>query len=118
MKVMKSHSITGWRRNYGLFGMPDYVFLKQKIAVFVDGCFWHKCSQHCRMPEKNHQYWTDKIERNFQRDKQVTNELKKIGWVVIRIWEHELIGTASLSRKLNRLKTLLAVASEATIGQE
>ena len=86
----KSQSIKGWRRNYKLFGKPDFVFLKSKTAIFVDGCFWH--GHNCRntKPKDNKEYWVIKINKNIQRDIQVTDYLKKKGWKVIRVWECEL----------------------------
>ena len=102
--ILKSQSISGWRRNYSLFGKPDFVFIKNKIAVFIDGCFWHKCPKHCRLPSTNVQYWVDKIDGNSWRDKHVTLVLRKKGWIVIRFWEHDLKGGRSLSRKVALLK--------------
>jgi DNA mismatch endonuclease (patch repair protein) len=67
---------------------PDLVFAKPKIAVFVDGCFWHGCPEHCRMPAANKEYWDAKIARNERRDRAVDQELEAVGWTVIRIWEH------------------------------
>jgi DNA mismatch endonuclease, patch repair protein len=106
--ILKSRSISGWRRQSKILGKPDFVFPKNKIAVFIDGCFWHGCPKHCRMPATNVQYWTQKIEGNAKRDRQVTKGLKKKGWIVIRFWEHELKGCASLSRKLNRIKNIIS----------
>ncbi len=105
--ALKSRSISGWRRHQDVFGKPDFAFPKRKIAVFIDGCFWHGCPKHCRLPATHARYWISKIEGNARRDKQVTRELKKKGWTVIRFWEHELAGGASLSRKLNRLKSII-----------
>jgi DNA mismatch endonuclease (patch repair protein) len=109
LDALKSCSISGWRRHHDVLGKPDFVFPKQKIAVFIDGCFWHGCTKHCRLPATNVQYWVPKIENNARRDRYVTNELKKRGWTVIRIWEHELMDSSSLSRKLKRLKSNLSM---------
>lgn len=90
IKIFKEYGITGWRRNYNVKGHPDFVFLKKKIAVFVDGCFWHghKCQKH--KPEDNSEYWQKKIKYNKSHDRKI-NELFKIrDWTVIRIWECEL----------------------------
>lgn len=106
--ILKARSISGWRRNQDVFGKPDFVFPKRKIAVFIDGCFWHGCPKHCRLPATNVQYWVNKIQGNVKRGKQVNNELKKKGWIVIRVWEHELKGGAVLSRKLNRIKKIIS----------
>lgn len=68
---------------------PDLVFVKQRVAVFVDGCFWHNCPRHGRRPRVNQHYWTPKLERNGMRDKHVNAALRRAGWTVIRVWEHE-----------------------------
>jgi len=101
--LLKEKGITGWRRNYPLTGKPDIVFSRFKIAVFIDGCFWHGCPHHCRMPSSNVNYWNNKIEKNKIRDKKITKALKMRGWQVIRIWEHE-IKTGKLNRKLRQIK--------------
>ncbi len=87
---LKRNKIGGWRRKYPLLGNPDFVFARLKIAVFIDGCFWHGCPDHCRMPATNISYWKKKISGNIKRDKRTTSILKKSGWTVLRIWEHEL----------------------------
>ncbi len=103
ISLLKEKGITGWRRNYPLTGKPDFVFRRIKIAVFIDGCFWHGCPCHCRMPSSNVNYWNNKIEKNKIRDKKITKALKMKGWQVIRIWEHE-IKTGKLNQKLKRIK--------------
>lgn len=105
ISILKDKGITGWRRNYPLTGKPDFVFPRLKIAVFIDGCFWHGCPSHCRMPSSNINYWNNKIEKNKIRDKKITKALKMKKWQVIRIWEHE-IKTGELNRKLNRIKKI------------
>lgn len=72
------------------FGKPDIVLKKYKTAIFLDSCFWHGCKKHCRIPTARKKYWTEKIERNKQRDKAVNHYYKKIGWKVFRIWEHDI----------------------------
>ncbi len=69
---------------------PDFVFSKLRLAVFVDGCFWHACPKHCRTPTGNRAYWRAKLTRNQTRDRLVTRTLHKAGWRVLRIWEHGL----------------------------
>ena len=86
----KSNSIKDWRRNYKLFGKPDFVFLKTKTAIFVDGCFWHGHDCRNTKPKDNKEYWDNKIGKNIQRDKQVTENLIEKGWFVIGLWECEL----------------------------
>jgi DNA mismatch endonuclease, patch repair protein len=89
-RLLRQNKITGWRRNQPVFGKPDFIFSKRKFAIFVDGCFWHGCSKHCRMPKGNHAYWKQKIASNKIRDRLVTRTLRSQGWRVLRIWEHEL----------------------------
>lgn len=67
----------------------DVVFPRQRVAVFLDGCFWHGCPEHCRMPARNAEYWQAKIARNRARDNLVATALTEEGWHVVRIWEHE-----------------------------
>jgi DNA mismatch endonuclease (patch repair protein) len=88
--ILREHRINGWRRKVRLRGNPDFVFPKQRMAIFVDGCFWHGCARHCRMPMGNSTYWKPKIFGNKRRDRSVTRDLRRAGWMVLRIWEHEL----------------------------
>jgi DNA mismatch endonuclease (patch repair protein) len=88
--VMRAHRITGWRRNWPVFGKPDFVFPKLKLAVFVDGCFWHGCPLHATSPKTNAAFWRKKIAANRTRDRLVTRTLRTRGWRVLRLWEHEL----------------------------
>lgn len=69
-------------------GSPDFVFRRARIAVFVDGCFWHGCAKHCRMPGTNRAYWERKIARNKARDRAADRALRGAGWRVVRVWEH------------------------------
>src|SRR4051794_35326709 len=68
---------------------PDLVFRGAHVAVFVDGCYWHGCPKHCRMPSSNQAYWKQKIGGNQVRDRRTSEELEDAGWVVLRFWEHE-----------------------------
>ena len=85
--VMREHGITGWRRNAPVFGKPDFVFRRERVAVFVDGCFWHGCPRHATMPANNRAFWKAKLARNVERDREVTRTLRKAGWRVLRVWE-------------------------------
>lgn len=88
-KILRENKISGWRRHYKILGTPDFAFPKEKIAVFVDGCFWHGCS--CKtIPKSNIEFWNNKITTNKKRDRRVNVELKGKGWNVVRIWEHQL----------------------------
>lgn len=90
IEIFKVHHITGWRRNSNLAGRPDFIFPKNRIAIFTDGCFWH--GHNCRNvhPSDNAEYWQNKIKRNKERDKAITKELSQKGWQVVRIWECEI----------------------------
>ena len=81
----------------GLRVKPDIVFTRAKVAVFVDGCFWHACPDHFHAPKSNLAYWEPKIASNVARDKRVTSGLEKSGWLVIRVWEHEDVDVAASS---------------------
>lgn len=73
----------------GLSVRPDVVFTRQKVAVFVDGCFWHGCPEHGNVPSRNADYWGPKLDRNARRDRLVNDGLEASGWTVLRFWEHE-----------------------------
>ena len=88
--VFRENNISGWRRNYKVKGHPDFVFLEKKIAIFVDGCFWHGHDCRNTTPSDNKEYWDRKRQRNIQHDKEVTAIFEARGWTVIRIWECEL----------------------------
>jgi DNA mismatch endonuclease (patch repair protein) len=100
IQLFKELSIKGWRRNYKTFGKPDFVFTKKKTAILIDGCFWH--GHNCRntKPKDNQEYWTQKINRNIQRDNIVNEQLTKKGWTVIRLWECELKNREILIERL------------------
>ena len=89
-KLFRAHRITGWRRNQRFFGKPDFIFSKLKLAVFVDGCFWHGCPKHGTQPKGNRSFWKKKFARNKARDRIVNRTLRQRGWRVLRIWQHEL----------------------------
>ena len=90
INIFRASSITGWRRKQHLFGRPDFVFHREHVVVFVDGCFWHGCSTHGVWPATNRLFWRKKLEGNIARDRLVNLRLKRSGWLVIRIWQHEL----------------------------
>jgi len=88
--LFRANGITGWRRNYPVTGKPDFVFMKQRVAIFADGCFWHGHDCRNTRPSDNAEYWQKKRERNMKRDAEVTELFEKRGWRVLRIWECEL----------------------------
>ena len=105
--VLKQNRVVGWRRKYPLFGKPDITFPKNKLVIFVDGCFWHACPRHGQVPESNRDFWVAKISANKKRDRLVDKKIKVMGWKVLRIWECELKNEKLLGRKINRLRKLL-----------
>ena len=90
IEIFTQNGITGWRRNYPVKGHPDFVFPKEKIAVFVDGCFWHGHDCRNTRPADHQEYWQKKRERNMKHDREVTAMFEARGWTVLRIWECEL----------------------------
>lgn len=105
MKLLRIHRVTGWRRRQPVFGKPDFVFHTARIAVFVDGCFWHGCPKHCNTPASNRAFWKKKFAANKARDRRVNQTLRKSGWRVLRIWECALVrdGEACVHRIRNAL---------------
>lgn len=91
IRIFHKYKIVGWRRHQKVFGNPDFVFPKIHLLIFVDGCFWHMCPKHFKNPETNRQFWKKKLEANKKRDMRVNRELRKNGWRIIRIWEHDLV---------------------------
>lgn len=104
---LRQAGISGWRRHVVIklklgprVGMrlgktelsvrPDFVFRTERVALFVDGCFWHRCPVHSRVPTNNLEFWERKLSRNVERDRLVDRELRKAGWKVRRVWEHDL----------------------------
>ena len=105
--LLRATGITGWRRGAALPGKPDFVFRTVRLAVFVDGCFWHGCPHHARTPKSRVAFWKAKLARNAQRDHEVRSVLRKCGWRVLRVWEHELArkNQARLARRIQRAVT-------------
>ena len=90
IRVLRAHRITGWRRHQAIFGKPDFVFREVRVALFVDGCFWHGCPRCYTRPKSNRLFWDAKLTGNCARDRLVGRELRRLGWRVLRIWEHDL----------------------------
>ncbi|MGV3663839.1 MAG: very short patch repair endonuclease [Prosthecobacter sp.] len=121
--LMREHGITGWRRHLALTVRrvlvrsaaalvvrvrPDFVFRRQRVAVFVDGCYWHGCPVHYRRPKGNRKFWDAKILRNQTRDRLVTRELRRAGWTVLRLWECGL-AKKRVNRTMGRLRRALSL---------
>lgn len=90
---------------------PDIVFTRAYVAVFVDGCFWHSCPDHCRPPASNTAYWTPKLARNVERDRLNDEALRTAAWTVVRVWEHEDAMAAA-----DRIEALVRGSSRSTVG--
>ena len=135
-KLLRANDISGWRRNQALIGKPDFIFRRERVAVFVDGCFWHGCPIHSnpakwlkkssmgKGPKRNSRntteilrqaqddnrgertgkvFWAKKMAGNIARDRFVNRQLRKAGWRVVRIWEHEL-GRRAGQRAVERVR--------------
>ena len=103
MAILRRNRISGWRRHPGLPGKPDFVFPAARLAVFVDGCFWHGCRWHCRRPTSNTTFWSGKLAANRQRDRTVNRLLRAKKWLVLRIWEHALTDEERVIGKLRNM---------------
>jgi len=90
-----------------LVGRPDFVFPRARVALFVDGCFWRGCPKHSNLPVNNRDFWRTKLDANKARDVLVNRTLRKLGWRVLRVWEHELTRRReqTLLRRLGRWLT-------------
>jgi DNA mismatch endonuclease (patch repair protein) len=93
----------------GLRTTADIVFTRQRLAVYVDGCFWHSCPEHATTPASNRDWWIEKLRRNRERDREIDETLSRNGWRVVRIWEHEEMAAAAE-------KVRLALASPGSAG--
>ena len=93
--------VSGYKLNVkSLPGVPDFVFPKEKVAVFVDGCFWHGCPSCYRRPHSSRKYWDEKVKRNMKRDRRNRRLLREMGWIPVRIWEHSLTSLPTVRRKI------------------
>ncbi|MBI1320197.1 MAG: DNA mismatch endonuclease Vsr [Candidatus Hydrogenedens sp.] len=99
--ILRAYGITGWRRGQPLPGKPDFVFRRERVCIFVDGCFWHGCLKCYKAPETNPEFWSGKVLRNRARDRKVNRLLRKDGWTVVRIWEHSLKNHSRIAQRLN-----------------
>jgi len=122
-RLLRANHVSGWRRHQNLVGRPDFTFPKQRVVVFVDGCFWHGCRIHsspakwlrkssmkslspaAKRRRTGRAFWKQKLAGNMARDRFVSRALRKRGWKVVRIWEHEL--AKNPVRCINIIKGLL-----------
>jgi DNA mismatch endonuclease (patch repair protein) len=113
--LFRANRIKAWRRNAAVFGKPDFVFRRERVAVFVDGCFWHR-HRGCKfsyMPKSRTEFWLSKFERNVARDRVVTRTLRKAGWKVIRVWECQLVrnkAKRTIARIDRALRVMLSIS--------
>jgi DNA mismatch endonuclease (patch repair protein) len=116
LRLLRLHHITGWRRRAKILGKPDFVWPKLRLALFIDGCFWHghDCGRNLT-PTRNARFWRDKIIGNQRRDRLVTSELRKRGWTVVRIWECQL--ARDQNRCLRRIAAALRRAARQVPGR-
>ncbi|WP_281767431.1 very short patch repair endonuclease [Methanoculleus bourgensis] len=89
-KMLYSHGIRGYRLHYKLPGKPDIVFIRKRIAIFIDGCYWHKCPACFKEPQTQNEFWMNKLNSNVERDRKVNEILTSSGWTVLRFWEHQV----------------------------
>lgn len=100
--LLAQMKLGGWKKNFeGLAGKPDVAFIERQVAFFIDGCFWHGCP-YCRrtLPVTNRAYWQRKIQRNVALARAHNRRLRRDGWRVVRIWEHEIADTAKLKARI------------------
>lgn len=96
--LLRKNGLTGWRKHQPIFGKPDFAWSKKKVALFVDGCFWHGCLRCRRAPKSNKLFWGKKIKQNAQRDRRVAEFLRKDGWHVIRVRECKIANFETVAR--------------------
>ncbi len=112
-KLLRTHGLKGWRRNYPLRGKPDFVWRCERLAVFVDGCFWHShaCGRNLE-PKRNKRLWLEKLLRTQGRDRRNNRYLRAVGWRVLRIWECNLARRSETC--LQRIKAALTCQTDSS----
>jgi DNA mismatch endonuclease (patch repair protein) len=105
--ILRKNGVSGWRRHLPLVGRPDFTFTRNRVTVFIDGCFWHCCPKCGNMPANNRAFWSKKLNNNKRRDKEVNRLLTADGWQVVRIWEHELRDKEAI---VTRMRAILSDA--------
>lgn len=101
--ALRGAGMRGWRRHADLPGRPDFWWRKERVALFVDGCFWHGCPRCALRPRLNTPYWIKKLDANRTRDRRVSAQLRRQGISVVRVWEHALSSEAWLRRLASAL---------------
>ena|ERR1043165_7339453 len=106
IRAFRKYRIIGWRRRQHVFGKPDFVFRKEKLAIFVDGCFRHSCPLHGSIPQSNTAFWKSKLSRNLARDRLVNVTLRTNGWKVLRLWQHD-ISPRNIAQSIRKIMLVL-----------
>jgi DNA mismatch endonuclease, patch repair protein len=109
LSLLEIYKIKGWTQQHDIIGTPDFAFPKIKLAIFIDGSFWHG-GPESRLPKTNTKFWANKIDKNRKRDRKVNRTLRQEGWSVLRIWDKEL--KKSPHRCMIRLKRLLTLCKK------
>lgn len=102
-RLLRKHGLSGWRRHVRMIGHPDFTWKRRRVALFVDGCFWHGCPACYSPPRSNEEFWAQKVARNRKHDRAVTKYLKGEGWTVVRVWEHELAHGEAVALRLQSI---------------
>ncbi len=103
-RLLREFALHGWRRHCPTYGRPDFCWLREKVGIFVDGCFWHGCPRCYKTPRSHVRYWKAKVLANQERDRRVNSLLKRKGWVVVRIWECCLADKRNIDRVRKALR--------------
>jgi DNA mismatch endonuclease (patch repair protein) len=104
VRILRTLRLSGWRRHQAVAGRPDFVWPKQRVALFTDGCFWHGCPTCYKAPGRHRSYWNEKIKRNRLRDTTVTRNLEREGWRVVRIWECQIESQQAQARLIRSIR--------------
>lgn len=98
VRILRAHRIKGWRRHFPIEGTPDFCWPEKKVALFVDGCFWHGCPFCYNLPKTNKKYWLHKVKSNQKRDNRVNRFLRRKGWSVIRVRDCRINRPATIAK--------------------
>ena len=112
--LLRANRLSGFRRQWPIPGKPDYVWPKLRVALFIDGCFWHGCTCK-RAPKQNARYWQDKVIANRRRDMRVTRQLRQAGWSVLRVWECSVSEDRTILRIARKIASVWSVGKWGTV---